>query len=53
MEYPNLRKRYWGKHLWARGYFCVSTGSITEEIIQAYLEAHGKPEQDFKVEEPD
>jgi len=53
MEYPHLRKRYWGQHVWARGYFCASTGSVTEEMIRAYVEAHGKPDQDFKVEEPE
>ena len=52
MEYPHLRKRYWGQHLWARGYFCASTGSVTEEMIKEYIAQHGKPEQDFKVEEP-
>ena len=25
-EFPHLRKRYWGRHLWARGYFCVTIG---------------------------
>lgn len=25
-EFPALRKRYWGQHFWARGYFCVTTG---------------------------
>ena len=23
-EFPHLRKRYWGQHLWARGYFCAT-----------------------------
>ena len=53
MEFPHLKKRYWGRHLWARGYFCATTGSITDEAVKEYLEAHGKPEQDFKVEEPE
>ena len=22
-EFPVLKKRYWGKYFWARGYFCV------------------------------
>ena len=51
-DYPHLRKRYRGQHLWARGYFCASTGTITDEMVRAYLDAHGKPEQDFQVEEP-
>jgi putative transposase len=49
-EYPSLRKRYWGRHLWARGYFCASSGTVTEEMIAAYIEHHEKPPEDvFKV----
>jgi len=22
-EFPELKKRYWGQHIWARGYFCI------------------------------
>ena len=29
----SLQKTYWGRHLWARGYFAVSTGNVTDEII--------------------
>ena len=32
-EFPELKKRYWGQHLWARGYFCATVGSVTEETI--------------------
>lgn len=39
-EYTDLRKRYWGRHLWARGYFAVSTGNVTDEIIRQYIEGH-------------
>ena len=41
-EFPSLRKKYWGKHFWAIGYGAWSTGNITKEIIQNYLEGHGK-----------
>ncbi len=40
MEYPHLKKRYWGRHFWAIGYGVWSTGNITDEIVQAYLEHH-------------
>jgi len=30
-EFPRLRKRYWGQHLWARGYFCATVGAVDEE----------------------
>jgi len=36
-EYSELRKRYWGRHLWAIGYGAWSTGNITEKLIQEYL----------------
>ena len=39
-EYPHLRKRYWGKHFWAIGYGVWSTGNITDEVVQNYLEHH-------------
>jgi len=51
-EFPLLKKRYWGRHFWARGYFCVTAGQLTEEMIKAYLEHHFEPNpvDDFKAE---
>ena len=53
-EYTELRKRYWGRHLWARGYFAVSTSNVTDEIIRQYIESHNdKPngeDDNFSVE---
>ena len=34
MEYTLLRRRYWGQHLWARGYFVSSVGEINDSIIR-------------------
>ena len=42
-EFPHLEKRYWGRHFWAVGYGAWSTGNITEEVIQKYLEHHRHP----------
>ena len=54
-EYSELSQRYWGRHLWARGYFAVSTGNVTDEIIRQYIASHDdKPNGDqdnFSVEE--
>jgi putative transposase len=36
-EFPALHKRYWGQHIWARGYFCASIGAVTEKMIAAYI----------------
>jgi putative transposase len=35
-EFPELRKRYWGLYIWARGYF-VSTVGIDRDVIQQYV----------------
>ncbi|CDH45239.1 transposase (fragment) [Candidatus Contendobacter odensis Run_B_J11] len=47
-----MKKRYWGRHFWARGYFCVTVGDMTEERIQEYLDHHVEPDpaRDFRVE---
>jgi putative transposase len=37
-EFPALRRRYWGQHLWARGYFCASVGAVDEATIRQYIE---------------
>ena len=39
-EFPELKKRYWGQRFWARGYFCTTSGNITDDIIMQYLEQH-------------
>jgi putative transposase len=52
-EFSELKKRYWGQHLWGRGYFCATVGSVTEETIKNYIEkqeATGKYDA-FKIEE--
>ena len=51
-EFPMLKKRYWGHHFWARGYFCSTVGQVTEEMITSYLEHHfaADPNDDFKTE---
>ncbi len=35
-QYEHLGKRYWGRHLWSRGY-CVSTVGLDEEKIRKYV----------------
>ena len=33
-EFPELRKQYWGQHMWARGYFCATVGAVDEATIR-------------------
>ena len=37
MEYKELNKQFWGRHLWARGYFVASSGNVTDEVIAEYI----------------
>ena len=37
-EFPRLRKQFWGRHFWARGYLAVSSGTITDEMVREYIE---------------
>ena len=55
-EFGELRKAFWGRHLWARGYFVASTGNVTDAIIAEYIENQGQQdldagEEDFSVVE--
>jgi putative transposase len=51
-EFPLLKKRSWGRHFWARGYFCATVGQMTEEMIKEYLEHHFEPNplDNFRME---
>ena len=53
-EFPELRKRYWGQHLWARGYFCASVGAVDETTIKKYIEDQrwDDDDQGFKITAP-
>ena len=53
MEFPELTKKYWGQHLWARGYFAVSAGNVTAKMIEEYIEHHFEAKETsdtFRVE---
>ena len=53
-KFPQIKKRYWGRHFWARGYFCVTAGELTKEMIVQYLAHHHekeKKEGPFEVED--
>ena len=55
-EFAHLRKAFWGKHFWARGYLAVSSGTITDEMIAQYIEQQeGEPVHDdsqFLIDNP-
>jgi len=51
--FPELRKRYWGSHFWAIGYFAKTVGTVSDEMIKEYLENHDKDEKfgNFQIEQ--
>lgn len=51
-EFPHIKKRYWGRHFWARGYFCVTARELTKEMIDEYLSHHfeEKENPNFEIE---
>jgi putative transposase len=49
-SFESLRRQYWGCHLWARGYFCCSSGNVTDDVIKAYIEHQSHDDSNFKVE---
>lgn len=55
-EFPYLRKKFWGRHLWARGYLAVSSGNLTDEMIKEYIdEQEGEQIADdsrFQIDSP-
>ena len=52
-EYRSLSREFWGRHLWARGYFVASSGNVTDEVIARYIEMQDKMERarddDFSI----
>ena len=51
MEFEHLRRQYWGRHLWARGYFCCSSGNVTDDVIREYIERQDHDsDSEFRIE---
>ena len=57
MEHRHLNKQFWGRHMWARGYFVATSGNVTDDVIQEYIRLQGQePPEDqglFRVEAPE
>ena len=47
-QYESLGRRYWGRHLWARGY-CVSTIGLDEDKIRKYVQWQEKQEKQVEI----
>lgn len=53
MEFPEISKKYWGRHIWGRGYFVASSGNVTDEVIMQNIETQDISETtkdgDFRI----
>jgi putative transposase len=53
-DFRHLNKAFWGRHLWARGFFVATSGNVTDEVLAKYIEEQDVEPQDaddFKVTE--
>jgi len=52
-DFRRLRREFWGRHFWARGYFVATSGNVTDEAIAAYIENQDveRDDEDFKISE--
>jgi putative transposase len=40
-EFPTIRNKLWGGHLWEQGYFVRTVGEqMTDDVIKRYIEKH-------------
>lgn len=56
MEFRHLNKQFWGRHIWARGYFVATSGNVTDEVVLEYIRLQGQEppasDENFRVEQP-
>ena len=52
-EFKELSKKFWGRHMWAAGYFAASSGDVTDEVIMQYSESQDieQKDDDFRITE--
>ena len=51
-EYPMLKKKLWGGHLWEQGYFARTVGEqMTNDVIMRYIEKHSFSSEQLKFED--
>jgi putative transposase len=49
---PAFAETRLGQHLWARGYFCATVGTVTQEQIQEYIDKDEQqsPDENFHID---
>ena len=41
-EFAELKRQFWGRHVWARGYFVASSSNVTDKVIKQYIDSQEK-----------
>ena len=50
-EYPKLKRKLWGGHIWEQGYFARTVGEqVTDDVIRRYIEKHSFSSEQLKFE---
>ena len=49
-EFPESGAKFWGRHFWGIGYAAFSSGTVTDQTIQEYLERHIDKDDGFTVD---
>lgn len=42
-NFPEVRQKLWGGHLWSPSYFAASCGGASSDVIRAYIENQREP----------
>ena len=45
-EFGEIKRQFWGRHLWARGYWVATSGNVTDEVWKEYIKNQTPPEPD-------
>ena len=40
-EFPRIKRKLWGGHLWSPSYFLCTTGQVTLDALKKYVESQG------------
>ena len=48
-EFPSLGRVYWGRHFWGRGFFSSTSGNVTDDMINNYINQHSDANQPSNV----
>ena len=53
-DFRHMHREFWGRHVFARGYFVATTGNVTDDLVKRYIEEQDVPgpaDEAFKVTE--